>query len=208
MSKISKTVLATLCALLMSVSTATSASAADRTEAAPPDTKPDRIILVGHAAPQVQGKLVTAGDGSVKPDVVGDDDFPVVPAPGETVRLIYTDAVTDVTTRDSSSVARASCTESKTVKTPYKASNAPRVEGYASISSGCGGGATFKIVLYGALGTRGNTSAYVPNNGSSVNVYVAGATCTYGWDAGYYGIGTFSGSGATQGPTATLPCNY
>lgn len=88
---------------------------------------------------------MTDQDGSVKPDVVEDNEFPVVPAPGETVCLVYTDAVTDVTTRESGESARASCTESKTVGTPYKASN---------------------------------------------------------------GIGTFSGSGATQGPTATLPCNY
>jgi len=208
MKKVSKTVLATACALLLGLSSASVASAADVNGRVPADTTPDRVIYVNHAAPQPQGKLVTDRDGSVKPDVVGDNEFPVVPAPGETVRLVYTDAVTDVTTRESGESARASCTESKTVGTPYKASNAPRVQGYASISSGCGGGATFKIVLYGALSSRGNTSAYVPNNGSSVTVYVAGPTCTYGWDAGYYGIGTFSGSGATQGPTATLPCNY
>ncbi|HKP07755.1 MAG TPA: hypothetical protein VJU58_10930 [Microbacterium sp.] len=200
------TVLLVLCS-----TSAANAAASHSGDAPPPDNKPDRVLYLDHPAPNLADARAFADGETGEASVATNGEFPVIPAPGETVRVVYTDAVTDVTTLESSAEAlAASCTQSITVGTPYKASNRPRVQGSAMISTGCSSGLQFTIALWGGGYQRGSNSIFVPNSGNTWSTSAVGGEC---WDSGnisYFGIGSLSsiGGGSAWGPSSTLPCRY
>jgi hypothetical protein len=168
----------------------------------PPDNQPDRTVYVNGPAPtppEDSRILSNTEDDTTSSMVVEGDDFPVTPAPGETVRVIYTNAVTDVT-------RAGSCTESITVDTPYKLQNRVFLTGWAMVSSGCGGGASFTLALYQAANFYTSTSVSVPNDGANHGAGISTKICTYGFNTGFFGIGSWGSGGSTWGPTTTLPC--
>lgn len=179
------------------------------TDGPPDDNYPDRVIYVEQLAPHPVDMLISSDGDKGRAFVADQDEFPVLPEPGQTVRIIYLDAVTDVTTEsDPDSAKVASCTQSITVYTPYKSSNRPVVYGSAMISSGCGGARGFTLRLYGSNRERAANSVTVPNSGSWWGINALGDVCTYGFNSGYYGIGSWNNGGNTWSATATLPCSY
>lgn len=170
---------------------------------------PDRIVYVNHPAPRLVGvRVVSVGDG-YEASVAKNIDFPLIPEAGETIRIVYTDAVTDVTTEaPTGATLAASCTRSITVNTPYKASGRPRVSGSGMISSGCTSGATFSLHLYDPVYQRADGSVSVPNNGSTYILGIVGPTCWGTTSTQYHALGQFGGSGGTWGPIASLTCSF
>lgn len=91
----------------------------------PSDEEPDRVIHVDGPVPEPDSSAkVIQADSDVTVTVTEPEDLPVVPEPGETVRIVYTNAVTEITTDpidDSAEAsAAAACTKSLTAYTPYK----------------------------------------------------------------------------------------
>ena len=178
------------------------------------DDAPDRIIYVDGEAPRPAetGVLVSqrvTPQGEVR--VTKGTDFPVTPAPGETIQIIYKDAVTTVITEDSSAatavaVAEA-CTKSLTAYTPYKSGSVARFNGAASISSGCSSGTTLTVGLYDGWLMLSSNQTYVSNNGYTSSISTSKA-CASSTSTSYYGISRFSSGGSATGPQATLACRY
>lgn len=197
-------------AFLLTIGSATSAMAAQAAEEPPPSEAPDRIIYIDHPAPRPdEGKLIPLGGDVYEAFVATEAEFPLIPAPGETVRIIYTDAVTEVATEPRVEGARAaSCTRAITVNTPTLSSNRPRVYGAGMITSGCTSGSTYRLFLYNGLFVPADGSVYVPNNGSSFGISIVGGTCWSNSIGGFRGFGRFGGSGGSWGPSTNLACSY
>lgn len=169
----------------------------------PPDNQPDRVVYVDAPAPLPASDahvVSSTTDGTSSLTVVEGDDFPVKPAAGETVRVVYTNAVADVT-------ALAGCTHSVTVNTPYTLSGKLYVTGFAMVSTGCASSQYFSLYLYKNLSLTNQTSTTVPNDGASHGLGLV-RTCTSTSSNGYVAIGTLASGGSTWGPGATLACDY
>jgi len=216
MKKFVGTLAAVTAVALLTLGSASAASASpDGTEPGL-DTTPDRIINVDQPAPKPQHMVFLEGGdhraASQEYDVylAQDDEFPLIPEPGETVRILYTDAVTDIATEASTArSAAAACTTSITVGTPYEVSERPRGSGSAMRSSGCSGStSTFFLSVYDSTYERANGSISVPNNGSSWGVNVVGNTCWGSTSTTYWGHGRLGALGGTRGPTTKLTCSY
>lgn len=176
----------------------------------PPPTEPDRVIYVDHPAPKPENQRIISNGERTQATVADASEFPVIPEPGETVRIVYTDAATNITTlAPADAAAKAACTQSITVDTPYKSNNRARVSGSAIVTSGCGGSSTtFTLRLYGANILRGDGSINVLHNGSSWGLGVLTGACDNTGNTGYYGIGNLGSSGSNWGPSATLACGF
>lgn len=178
-----------------------------------PDSEPNRIIYVDGPAPKPDNSArVIQSDSNATVTVTEPEDLPVVPEPGETVRIIYTDAVTEITTDpvvDSDGATAASCTRSITANTPWKsASQQARASGSGSISSGCrGGGSVLRVNLYGGGTHKGNKSFSVPANGSTFTTGF-GVTCKNSKSTSHYTLSTWSSGGSAASSTVKLTCGY
>lgn len=177
------------------------------------DDAPDRIVYVDHPAPQPPNDRVTqVGDAYM----VEDSEFPLVPKPGETVRVVYTDAVTDVTTEDSlrsegsvgGVASAASCTRSITTYTPYLGPHGLRVTAEGRISSGCTSGSTLNIYIQSSILTHGSGSVYVPNTGTTWGKTIQGDSCWGSASNNYRGFAQFGGLGGTASAYVSLPCSF
>lgn len=143
MRAISAAISALLMSVLLAFAGLVPASAEPGFEA-PPDNAPDRVVHVAAPAPAVAADarvISSTKTGASEVTVLEGDEFPVTPAPGETVRVIYTNAVTDVT-------ALAGCTRSVTVNTPYILSGRLYSTAFLTISTGCASGKLFSLYLY------------------------------------------------------------
>lgn len=208
MKKASITAIVGIFLLALGTSTSASASSSEERNAPPQDNQPDRVIYVDHPAPQAKQETSSGEKGEVYVADLG--EFPVIPEEGEAVRIIYTDAVTDIsTTVPVDATAAASCTHSVTVNTPYKTSNRARVSGSAMRSSGCSGNLGFTLRLYGANFERANGHTTVLPNGGNFGLGIVAGPCASTSQMGFYGIGTLAGGGgSTWGPSANLSCFY
>lgn len=188
---------------------------ADESEAnaLPVATEPDRTIYVNGPAPRVSDDVpVDQSRSTARTEVRVTEGtvFATIPAPGETVRIVYTDAVTDITTQpDVDASARASgltaaaCTESVTAYKAYKDGNKARENGMFQISTGCKSGKAGKVYLYQVVLASTN-SALVANTGYATSFstsYTCASTRTKNWS------GKAGFSGITSGPTASLACD-
>lgn len=176
------------------------------------DGEPDQILYVDGPAPEPDSSArVIQSDSSVTVTVTEPEDLPVVPEPGETVRIVYTDAVTEITTDpvvDSVGARAAACTKSITAKTPYKTSYPQaRAEGSGSISSGCGSGSTLRVYLYTGWEVKANGSSSVPANGSTVTI-TAGKNCGNSNSTPHFTMTTWSSGGSAQSNSKNLTCGY
>ncbi|GAA3210635.1 hypothetical protein GCM10017690_21260 [Microbacterium terregens] len=138
------------------------------------------------------------------------NDFPVIPEPGETVQIVYTDAVTEVSTDSTDPASRValSCTKSLTVDTPYKTSYPQsRVSAWATISSGCSRGDTITLGLYDGWYMISSNSWSAVNNGSTFGSGTSGP-CNSTASTPYKGIAAWGTGGSVTGPTANLSCRY
>lgn len=173
------------------------AQAADHSDQLPSDTSPDRVIYVDGRAPAFHA------DGATKAAA----EFAVIPKPGETVRVVYSDAVTDITTHavtDKSTAA--ACTESVTVYTPYKpSSTTARVNTAFTISTGCASGKTGYAILY-AVTAAANRSSFISNTGYTTS-FSTTYTCNNTRSRSWHGFGRLGAAGGTTGPSATLSCD-
>ncbi|GAA4924557.1 hypothetical protein GCM10025777_38230 [Membranihabitans marinus] len=198
------------CALALSFLVSGPAHAAE--PAAPtPDSEPNRIIYVDGPSPKPDNSArVIQSDSNATVTVTEPEDLPVVPEPGETVRIIYTDAVTEITTDpvvDSVGARAGACTKSITANTPWKSSTQARASGSGTISRGCGYGSTLRVHLYGGGVHRGDTSFSVPNNGSTFSTGF-GRTCSNSNSTSHYVLSTWSSGGSAMSGTRTLACGY
>lgn len=165
------------------------AQAADIPDTPPAATSPDRVIYVDGPAPAFQN------DGAKTASA----EFAVVPASGETIRVVYTDAVADIS-------AAGACTESTTVYTPYKpSSTTARVNVAFSISTGCSSGKTGYAILY-AVTAAANNSSFISNSGYTTS-FSTTYTCNNTRSRIWKGFGRLGSAGGTFGPTATLSCD-
>lgn len=192
----------------------TAPASADELAAPTPDSEPNRIIYVDGPSPKPDNSArVIQSDSNATVTVTEPEDLPVVPEPGETVRIIYTDAVTEITTDpvvDSVGARAAACTRSITANTPYKTSYPQaRASGSGSISSGCSGGSTLRVNLYGGgLHRAGTSFNSVPANGSTFSIGT-GRTCPNSNSTSHYTLSTWgAGGGSAQSSTRTLTCGY
>ncbi|KAA9105051.1 hypothetical protein [Microbacterium rhizomatis] len=202
--------LAAVVALVLSSAIGASASGSASSDAPPPEDTPDRIIYVDHPAPLPVNKRVISSNERGEAYVADNTEFPIIPAEGETVQIVYTDAVTTVFTEPSTlPVQPAVCTVSMTVDAPTKAGNRPVVFGSAMVSRECSSGRGFTLGLYGANQERGRNAIPVPNSGNWWGIGTNGNICTYGFNSDYYGVGTISPDNrSVRGVTATLPCSF
>jgi len=187
-------------------------SAAQATDAGtePPADQPDRIIYVDGPAPRPPADAhVTYQSSTAGTDVTVTEstDFPVVPNPGETIRIVYTDAVTELSTL-TDQAARGSCTVSLTVDSPLKTGNRAYVAARGSVSSGCGSARTINLGLYEGGVQRASNSWGVLNNGSTFGSSARAGECTYGFDTPFRGIASWSFGGAVYGPIGNVSCRY
>lgn len=185
------------------------AYASDATTAPPPD-QPDRTIVVDGPAPRppadAQVTYQQSGAG-YEVTVTEATDFPVIPASGETVAIIYTDATAQLSTFVDPE-SRASCTVSLTVDSPRKTGNRAVVSARGSVSSSCGSARTINLGLYEGGVQRASNSWGVLNNGSTFGSSALAGTCTYGFDTPFRGVAAWSFGGAVYGPVANIPCRY
>lgn len=177
------------------------------------ETTVDEVIYVDGPVPR------TSDEGDViyeKSDSQGDvvvtrtDDFPVVPEPGESVKLIYTDGVTVITTEPQSEArAAADCTKSATAAKPTKSNNRIRGYGAGSISSGCSSGDLLRVTVYGAFSVQyGTNTVQAYNNNTTVSATTLSGTCVYGFDANYGTSTGWNGGGGASSGSTSLPCSY
>lgn len=182
------------------------AYAAEEDGSRPVDNVPDRIIYLNEPAPQpAQDQRIISEESGISHEmrVVRGDQFPVMPRPGETVRIVYTDAVTDISTDAVTDISpRASCTKSMTTNEPTSA-NFVVVRATGVVSSGCGGGSGAKIALY-SLSLLSSNTFNVPLGGTASSG--TSKACQSGTNTSYYGIASWSNGGAVWGPSKTLPC--
>jgi len=187
-------------------------SAAFATDAAtdPPAGQPDQIIYIDGPAPQPPADAhVTYQQSTAGAEVTVTEgvEFPVVPKLGETVRIVYTDAVTELSTF-ADETNRGSCTVSLTVDSPSKTSNRAYVAARGSVSSACGSARTINLGLYEGGMQRADNSWGVLNNGSTFGSSARAGTCTYGFDTPFRGIAAWSFGGAVYGPIGNIACRY
>lgn len=171
------------------------------TPPAPPDDAPDRTVYIDSPAPQVSiagAKETTTANGSIALRTTEGAVFPVTPEPGETVRVVYTNAVADIS-------RAGSCTESVTTYTPYKSGNSARVNAAFTVSTGCSGARRGYVLLY-AVTLAAQNDAPVSNNGYTTS-FSASYTCANTRSRSWYGIARLGATGGTYGPSATLACD-
>jgi hypothetical protein len=105
----------------------------------PPAEQPDRITRLDQPAPgSLDDGVLTYEKSTAGAEVrvFEGSDFPVVPELGESVRLVYTNAVTELST-SVEGIDAVPCTVSLTTFAPYKSSNAARVSARGMVSAGC-----------------------------------------------------------------------
>ena len=182
------------------------------------ETGPDRVIYLDEPAPdysEQQHMEDVAGTETVT-QVTSGADFPVEPEPGTTVRIVYTNAVTDVTTEPvlhegnpndgSSATPAAACTHSRTAYEPFKPDVYQAYQvGRFSVSSGCdpydfGTGYTIRQYTngWGVSSQSGSLSA-----GSTIT-RTTSSRCETTASSEWFGIATMKGT--TNGPTVRLTC--
>ena len=168
----------------------------------PPFGEPSEVIYIDGPAPKpdedslISRSTTSAGDVFVYET----EDFPANPAPGETIRIVYTDSVTEV-----SAAAAGTCTKSISADSPYKSGNRPRANGRGSISAGCGNeGMTLAINNGWDMYATNSWTVYA--GGSVWQGSAVGDTCYYGYNTSFYSIAAWSGGGDVWSPTVTLPC--
>ena len=197
--------------LAWSALAAAPASAGSGGEAPPSTAEPDRVIYVDGPIPEIDPSAkVIQSDANAEVTLVEQADLPVVPAPGETVRIVYTNAITEITTEPTSTsiAAAASCTKSITAETPYKTSAGNAVgRGRGTISSGCSSGGTLRVYLYSGLVVKASAEIGVPNNGSTFSRSVASA-CANSDRTSHYTYAVWASGGSARSTSATLTCGY
>lgn len=166
------------------------------------EIKPDRVIFIDRPAPRLPdavplNRSLSTATMEVRTSAMV--EFPVQPEPGETVRVIYSDAVTDVIAS-----AAGSCTESMTSYTPYKSGNQARVNGSFMRSTGCSASKGARVALYRST-LQAKRDSTVSNNGYTVS-WGIGKDCYANDNASWSGKSIWISGGATSGPSATLPC--
>lgn len=185
------------------------AHAANEFDGPPAESKTDRTIYINEPAPTPDGgKLVSREEdstGQIEVWRVDDDFLPVTPIPGESVRVVYTDAVSLITTEPVLHGARAACTKSLTAHAPYKVSNTVRQTGSGTISTGCSSGDTATVGLYNGLTMYKSLSWSVANSGNLTHGSLQ-VTCSSTASTSLYGIARWSSGGSVWGPTVTLAC--
>lgn len=205
MKRTTKNALATIFAGLFAIgSTFAAGTTAVATQSAmdlPAETIPDRTIYVDHAAPplsenvQVDPELSTQ---QVKVRVGEIKGLPLIPEDGETVRIVYTDAVSDVT-------RAAACTKSLTAYTPYLSGGNVWVNGGWSISTGCTSGDTATVWLVSGFSTLASNSFTATPTGWNSTGGVAKA-CKNTNSRNYYGMTSWGSGGSTKGNLVSLKC--
>lgn len=186
------------------------AHATDEPDSPLSDTKADRTIYIDELAP------VPSGDNLVSREVtstttmqvwVEDGSFlPVIPAPGESVNVVYIDAVSLITTEPLASGAKAaSCTKSLTAYAPTKVGNNARLTGSGTITSGCSSSGTATIGIYNGFVMANSISWSIANSGNRTNASFS-TQCKSTASTPLYGIARWTSGGSTTGPTATLAC--
>lgn len=200
MKSITKATLSVIATGLLVLASASTASAADKL---PPDTEPDRTIYIDHAAPSIidddpADRSLSSGDTEVR--ISEGTNFPVIPESGETVRVVYTDAIAEV--------ARAgSCTKSLTTYTPYKSGNAARVGASWMVSTGCSSSDKVTIGLYDGWLMLASQQYSGSNDGYTASASV-GKTCASSTNTSFRGISAWQSGGSVNGPSATLACRH
>lgn len=152
-------------------------------------TVPDRIVYVDGPAPELpagSGEDHGAPSGGIGAQIAESIEVPIEPAPGETIRVIYDDAISDVT-------ASGGCTESVTVYPPYKSSGKAIVSIHFFVSTGCSSGKTGYGFLY-AVTSAANKSTYVSNIGTTTVISVS-YTCNNTRTRSWYGLGRLGTAG-------------
>lgn len=195
------TIFAGLFAIGLTFAVGTPAVAAQSEAALPADSTPDRIIYVNHAAPSLPENVSADPELSteqVKVRLAQTDDLPLIPEDGETVRIIYTDAVADVS-------RAGQCTKSLTAFTPYLSGGNVWLNGGWTISTGCSSGDTVTIRLLSGILTVASKSTAASNNGWATTTGVTKA-CKNNNSADYRGVVSWSSGGPVTGPSATLNC--
>lgn len=207
-------------ALAISLVTPPAYAASDGGQLTTLDGEPDQIIYINEPIPELDDSaVVVQSDPNATVVVTEPEDLPVVPEPGETIRLVYTDAVTEITTEpvdvwsspeDTSTAAAlaAGCTKSLTAEVPTKSSYPQaRAVGRGSISSGCGSGSTLGIYLYSGIEVKASRKLTVPNNGSIWSGTVA-KTCGNADSTSHYTLVNWSSGGSATSQSKSLTCGY
>lgn len=215
MQRYFKKLLCTIGASTLAIGVFAGAPAYASTESAPQSTgdgEPDQIIYINGPLPENnRSQKIIQSDRNAEVTIVEQADLPVVPEPGETVRLVYTNAVTEITTEPAaaSSVGiAAACTRSITASTPVRTSYpSARAYGQGSISSGCSSGSTLRVYLYTGWDVRANNSLFVTNNGSTWGTSTT-ATCGNSNSTSHYTLSTWSSGGSARSQSVSLFCGY
>lgn len=214
MKKASQKSLGLIAASLFAFGLFTSTPAYASSEPVPPvEGEPDRIIYVDATVPRLGNSArVIQSDSNAEVTIVERSALPVVPAPGETVRIVYTNGVTEITTDPVAEfpVGRAAApfTKSITAEVPTRTSYPQaRAWGQGSITSGCSGGSTLRVHLYTGLEVKASNSATVLNNGSTWRI-TASKTCGNSNSTAHYTLASWSSGGSSKSQSKSLACGY
>lgn len=212
-SPLKEVVSASAAALLLAsslVAFSSAAQATDEPSGPPAENKVDRTIRIDEPAPvPARGNLVSrdvSSAGTVEMWEEDGDFLPATPAPGESVQVVYTDAVSLITTEPvASEGVAAACTKSLTAYAPRKVGNFATLTGSGTISTGCSSGDTATVGLYNGWVMHNSVSWSVANSGNRTNA-MFGTTCASSASTPLYGIARWTSGGSVWGPTATLAC--
>jgi hypothetical protein len=196
-------------AVVLALASVTGASASEspRGDVLPPESQPDRIINIDQPVPQPGDRRLVSSSEKGEVFVSEEGEFPVIPKPGETVRIVYTDAVTEVTTEPPTKADLESCTHSLTVEEPRLGGNRVSVSAAGVVSAGCKGPRGFFVRLYGGGWERGSNNVVVPNNGSKWIIQASSGSCGNTSEMGWLGIASWPDGGAIYSPAVNLRCS-
>lgn len=195
------TIIASLFALGSTFAGGTAASAAQSQVNLPADTTPDRTIYVDHAAPPLPENAQVDPEQStnrVKIRVGEINDLPLIPQDGETVRIVYTDAVSDVN-------RAGSCTKSLTTYTPYLSGGNVWVNAGWTVSTGCEQRDQVTVQLASSLIVLASSSFSGSNDGYATTGGTSKA-CKNSNTTKYVGIGRWGSGGSVWSPFTDLNC--
>lgn len=188
-----------LLASLVGGSTSAVASTDDGTAVSADES--DRTVYLNEPAPALSdlGQVTASySEGNEDVWVTEGTNFPVTPRDGETVRVIYTDAVADVD-------RAGGCTQSLTTFTPTLSIGQVYVSSRWMVSTGCSSNAGVSVGLYSGLSKLAGATHTAENNGRTVSTRVY-ATCNKTTRTQFYGISAWTSGGKTQGPFKDLNC--
>lgn len=178
-------------------------------DSSPEETIPDRTIYIDGPAPRISADAqIDSKSSTANTEVRTSDEtyFEVIPRPGETVRVVYSDAVTDITTEptsESSNAAKAAaCTESVTAYQAYKSGNNAIENGMFQISTGCSAGKSGTVYLYQLI-LASSRKSYINNTGYATS-FSTTYQCANNNTKNWFGKAGFGG--VTSGPKASLAC--